>query len=118
MQDFVCKASGRFFAAHRNTPKALSSLMPYMHTDPIFDEHDLGLTVRSGDEHAAQAMAEFLQKDRIGIFATDRNNPNKPKALSNLSPYIHFGQLGMQRAALQAIEVKPKFRVRHSLPKM
>ena len=41
-----------------------------------------------------------------------RNDPNEPKALSGLSPYIHFGQLGMQRAALRCVEVKSKFRVR------
>ena len=58
-----------------------------------------------------QALEDFLQKDRIGQFAQNRNNPNEPKAVSGLSPYIHFGQLSMQRAALQAIEVKSKFRV-------
>ena len=58
-----------------------------------------------------QAMEDFLQKDRIGQFAKNRNDPNEPKAVSGLSPYIHFGQLGMQRAALQAIQVKSKFRV-------
>ena len=41
-----------------------------------------------------------------------RNDPNEPQALSGLSCYIHFGQLGMQRAALRCIEVKSKYRVR------
>ena len=62
-----------------------------------------------------QALDAFLSKDRIGIFAKLRNNPNEPGALSGLSCYIHFGQLGMQRAALRCVEVKSKFRVRACL---
>ena len=57
-------------------------------------------------------MDAFLTKERIGIFAKLRNDPNEPKALSGLSPYIHFGQLGMQRAALRCIGVKKQYRVR------
>ena len=60
-----------------------------------------------------QALEAFVtDKGRIGIFDSKRNDPNEPKALSNLSPYIHFGQLGMQAAALEAIKHKSKFRVR------
>ena len=66
---------------------------------------------RNGGAAGLQALEAFLQKGRIGQFAQSRNDPNEPQAVSGLSPYIHFGQLGMQRAALQAIEVKSKFRV-------
>jgi deoxyribodipyrimidine photo-lyase len=34
-------------------------------------------------------LASFCE-ERLRGFATDRNDPNK-KALSNLSPWIHFG---------------------------
>uniref|UniRef100_A0A0G4FHS6 Deoxyribodipyrimidine photo-lyase n=1 Tax=Chromera velia CCMP2878 TaxID=1169474 RepID=A0A0G4FHS6_9ALVE len=46
-------------------------------------------------------MAELNKfcKDRLKIFGADRNNPNK-NALSNLSPWIHFGQISVQRAVL------------------
>jgi deoxyribodipyrimidine photo-lyase len=31
-----------------------------------------------------------------------------PQALSNLSPWLHFGQLAPQRAALEAAKLRPK----------
>jgi len=43
----------------------------------------------------------FLTK-RLRSYHTDRNNPLKPKALSGLSPYLHFGQISAQRCALEA----------------
>ncbi|KAK5847170.1 deoxyribodipyrimidine photo-lyase [Gossypium arboreum] len=43
----------------------------------------------------------FLTK-RLKNYSTDRNNPLKPRALSCLSPYLHFGQISAQRCALEA----------------
>ncbi|XWS49035.1 hypothetical protein CRYUN_Cryun13aG0129000 [Craigia yunnanensis] len=43
----------------------------------------------------------FLTK-RLKSYSTDRNIPLKPRALSCLSPYLHFGQISAQRCALQA----------------
>ncbi|XP_047043085.1 deoxyribodipyrimidine photo-lyase-like [Lolium rigidum] len=43
----------------------------------------------------------FLEK-RVKSYDTDRNYPTKPKALSGLSPYLHFGQISAQRCALEA----------------
>ncbi|OVA07673.1 DNA photolyase [Macleaya cordata] len=39
---------------------------------------------------------------RLKNYNTDRNNPLKPKGLSGLSPYLHFGQISAQRCALEA----------------
>lgn len=47
----------------------------------------------------------FLTK-RLKNYSTDRNNPSKPKALSGLSPYLHFGQISAQRCALEARNVR------------
>ncbi|KAF9616344.1 hypothetical protein IFM89_029598 [Coptis chinensis] len=47
----------------------------------------------------------FLTK-RLKNYSTDRNNPLKPKALSGLSPYLHFGQISAQRCALEARKVR------------
>ncbi|PIA49992.1 hypothetical protein AQUCO_01300612v1 [Aquilegia coerulea] len=47
----------------------------------------------------------FLTK-RLKGYSTDRNNPLKPKALSGLSPYLHFGQISAQRCALEARKVR------------
>ncbi|CAI0413917.1 unnamed protein product, partial [Linum tenue] len=47
----------------------------------------------------------FLTK-RLKLYSSDRNNPLKPKGLSGLSPYLHFGQISAQRCALEAHKVK------------
>ncbi|XP_059657430.1 deoxyribodipyrimidine photo-lyase isoform X2 [Cornus florida] len=39
---------------------------------------------------------------RLKNYSTDRNNPLKPKSLSGLSPYLHFGQISAHRCALEA----------------
>ncbi|XP_071707503.1 deoxyribodipyrimidine photo-lyase [Rutidosis leptorrhynchoides] len=43
---------------------------------------------------------------RLKNYATDRNNPMKPKGLSGLSPYLHFGQISAQRCALEARKLR------------
>lgn len=47
----------------------------------------------------------FLTK-RLKSYATDRNIPLKPGALSGLSPYLHFGQISAQRCAFEARNVR------------
>lgn len=44
-------------------------------------------------------MLESFCNQRLKIFASHRNNPNT-EALSNLSPWIHFGQVSVQRCVL------------------
>lgn len=39
---------------------------------------------------------------RLKNYSNDRNNPLKPKGLSGLSPYFHFGMISTQRCALEA----------------
>uniref|UniRef100_A0A7S4ERN8 Deoxyribodipyrimidine photo-lyase n=2 Tax=Chrysotila carterae TaxID=13221 RepID=A0A7S4ERN8_CHRCT len=51
-----------------------------------------------GSAAALVALDEFI-KERLRIFAEKRNDPNV-HASSDLSPYLHFGQLSAQRMAL------------------
>lgn len=60
---------------------------------------DAGMEVLMGNKDG------FLTK-RLKNYSTDRNNPVKPKALSGLSPYLHFGQISAQRCALEARKVR------------
>ncbi|EOA39030.1 hypothetical protein CARUB_v10011602mg [Capsella rubella] len=60
---------------------------------------DAGMDVLMGTKDG------FLTK-RLKNYSTDRNNPVKPKALSGLSPYLHFGQISAQRCALEARKVR------------
>ncbi|KAK3567812.1 hypothetical protein QTP86_026742 [Hemibagrus guttatus] len=46
------------------------------------------------------AMLESFIDKRLRLFATERNNPNAD-ALSQLSPWIHSGQLSAQRVLLE-----------------
>lgn len=52
-----------------------------------------------GEKAADDALTEFLE-ERLVAYATDRNDPTK-HAQSELSPYLHFGQLSAQRVALE-----------------
>ncbi|KAH3805941.1 hypothetical protein DPMN_134251 [Dreissena polymorpha] len=61
---------------------------------------------KPGSSHGIKMLESFC-KDRLKDFATDRNNPNK-NALSNLSPWIHFGQLSAQRCILTVRQYKAK----------
>lgn len=63
---------------------------------------DAGMEVLMGSQDG------FLTK-RLRNYSTDRNNPVKPKALSGLSPYLHFGQISAQRCALEARKVRSTY---------
>jgi deoxyribodipyrimidine photo-lyase len=54
--------------------------------------------IKPGEAAASFALKDFLE-NRFERYTEDRNNPNS-NALSNLSPYLHFGQISAQRVAL------------------
>ncbi|XP_063162331.1 deoxyribodipyrimidine photo-lyase-like [Candoia aspera] len=54
---------------------------------------------KPGTASGLKVLEEFV-KERLKCFGTDRNNPNRA-ALSNLSPWFHFGQVAVQRAILE-----------------
>ncbi|KAF8760442.1 hypothetical protein HU200_010178 [Digitaria exilis] len=47
----------------------------------------------------------FLTK-RLKNYDMSRNDPTKPRALSCLSPYLHFGHISAQRCALEAKKLR------------
>lgn len=53
----------------------------------------------------------FLTKARLSKYEEKRNDPCVPDALSGLSPYLHFGHLAPQRAAIEAAKMKPVHKV-------
>ncbi len=55
--------------------------------------------IKPGEQNALQALKSFLE-NRFDKYAEERNDPTKD-AQSNLSPYLHFGQLSAQRIALE-----------------
>lgn len=58
---------------------------------------------KGGENEAKNILDKFLHN--IKGYSTLRNDPNY-QALSNLSPYLHYGQISSQYIALQASEHK------------
>ena len=52
-----------------------------------------------GEKAAAATLDRFLTK-KLSAYASRRNDPTKD-GVSNLSPYLHFGQISAQRVALE-----------------
>lgn len=55
--------------------------------------------IAPGEKAAHTALKNFLQ-NRLANYAEQRNDPTRD-GQSNLSPYLHFGQLSAQRVALE-----------------
>ena len=56
--------------------------------------------IKPGEREAKKVLKNFLSSKLPG-YNNERNDPNK-NALSNLSPYLHFGQISAQRIALES----------------
>lgn len=54
--------------------------------------------IRPG-ENTAQILLKSFIENKLEKYSSDRNDPNK-NGVSNLSPYLHFGQISAQRIAL------------------
>jgi deoxyribodipyrimidine photo-lyase len=54
-----------------------------------------------GERAAGRCLAQFLT-DKLSRYDLDRNDPSL-EGQSNLSPYLHFGQISAQRVAIQAL---------------
>ena len=55
--------------------------------------------LKSGPDEAIRELDNFIEK-RLLVYDEFRNDPNK-EAQSNLSPYLHFGQICSQTVALK-----------------
>lgn len=58
---------------------------------------------RSGEKMANQQLQDFLNK-RLTGYASHRNDPSL-EAQSNLSPYLHYGQISSLRIALEVQKI-------------
>jgi deoxyribodipyrimidine photo-lyase len=54
--------------------------------------------LKPGEKEAHKVFLNFLA-EKLSSYAEDRNNPTKD-GLSNMSPYLHFGQISSQKMAL------------------
>jgi deoxyribodipyrimidine photo-lyase len=58
--------------------------------------------IEPGEKAAYRAMQKFI-RNTLALYDKQRNDPARD-GQSNLSPYIHFGQISAQRIALEAFE--------------
>lgn len=56
--------------------------------------------LKPGESAGRRLLGEFLE-NRLSSYYSERNDPTK-NGQSNLSPYLHFGQVAPQRVALEA----------------
>jgi deoxyribodipyrimidine photo-lyase len=61
--------------------------------------------ISPGEPAARSVMQEFINGP-LDRYAEKSNDPNAG-ALSNLSPYLHFGQISAQRVALEILRERP-----------
>lgn len=80
--------------------------------DKIYKEFDLDpkdinpYYPKSGSHQALKTLDDFIN-NRLDRYDLYRNDPNKD-ALSNLSPYLHFGQISPLRVALEVKKYQDK----------
>lgn len=60
--------------------------------------------IKPGEKAAKQILHEFI-KQRLFEYDQKRNDPNQ-EVQSNLSPFLHFGQISAQRVALEVRKAK------------
>ncbi len=76
--------------------------------DGILAEMDTGRTAKrvrlitGGAAEAKRRLEEFIS-ERLDVYETDRNDPGRGSG-SNLSPYLHFGQISPVTIALAVIQ--------------
>ncbi|TXT62615.1 MAG: Deoxyribodipyrimidine photo-lyase [Promethearchaeota archaeon] len=86
-------------------PNHLESLTVPRETYPI-------KIFKSGEAHAKKVLTSFLKED-LKSYTRKRNDPNAD-VTSNLSPYLHFGQISSQRVVLEAQKIIPIKQLKNS----
>jgi deoxyribodipyrimidine photo-lyase len=60
--------------------------------------------IRGGARAARARLIAFLETG-LARYAEDRGDPNRPEAVSGLSPYLHFGNISPQEVLLRVRDV-------------
>jgi len=82
----------------------IKTLLPHIHklTNAIAS-NGTKLVFKSGESHAHTLLEHFIAT-KLQTYAVDRNDPSKGSQ-SDLSPYLHFGQISSLRVALRLRQV-------------
>jgi deoxyribodipyrimidine photo-lyase len=82
-----------------NKPVEWSQVFRVLNPDPTVPS----VTWLEPGEKAAENHLETFLHDKLFAYSEKRNNPNA-ESISNLSPYIHFGQISAQYIAMKIAE--------------
>lgn len=82
-----------------NTPTNWIEVLNWLNTDKNIKPIDW---LNSGEDEAAKILHQFLDHG-LSEYSTKRNNPNI-KGQSDLSAYLHFGQISAQRVAIEVLK--------------
>ncbi|MCX7797631.1 MAG: deoxyribodipyrimidine photo-lyase [Melioribacter sp.] len=79
--------------------------------DSIYTKLDVDRDVKEVDwiipgEDEATKLLDFFIENKLHFYAEKKNDPNED-VLSNLSPYLHFGQISAQRVAIEIMKRVP-----------
>ncbi|HYX09613.1 MAG TPA: deoxyribodipyrimidine photo-lyase [Bacteroidales bacterium] len=71
-------------------------------------DHSVGSVnwIRPGEKSALRMMNDFIGQN-LREYSNCKNDPNK-RVLSNLSPYLHFGQISSQRITMEILKEHEK----------
>jgi len=78
----------------------IDGLIKKLEIDKTIEEVDWA---KPGTDEGFKVLKSFIDK-RIKLFGSKRNDPNE-NALSNLSPWYHFGQISVARSIIEAKKV-------------
>ncbi|MEW5818634.1 MAG: deoxyribodipyrimidine photo-lyase [Cyanobacteriota bacterium] len=97
------------FAELLNHPFILESEKLHIDWQSIYDSLKINRNVKeiswlSAGEIAAKKTLDSFISSKLQFYATKRNDPNND-ALSNMSPYLHFGHISAQRIAIEVNNV-------------
>jgi deoxyribodipyrimidine photo-lyase len=116
------------YAAYTFRPKVLRLLPDFLERFPLIKKHPFSLKgkqalikwqnvhsslrvdrdvkevewLKPGEQAAKKVLKKFLEK-KLPSYETERNDPTLD-GQSNLSPYLHFGQISAQRIAMSVQE--------------
>jgi len=96
LTDFSSLRKPRYQSEIKSTKLDINNLLRGLRIDSSVDEVDW---IKPGEKAARAALKRFIQK-RLPNYANSRNNP-VVNMQSDLSPYLHFGQISAQRVALE-----------------
>ena len=108
----IRKKIGRLLPLFLDTfPKAQKHPFPWIRDLPHIEWEKLPASLKTdntisdfhwitpGEAEARKRLTSFVE-EKLTFYATERNDPTG-QAQSDLSPYLHFGQISAQRVALE-----------------